>query len=133
MANGGGSGTAFIKTIYLSADVSQLVVDNAGVKSATIEKTYFDEGNNTEFTINELHILSNAHFHIEGLHSELIAKRLICEKSGTIYIPNNINFTTDTELATTAISCSLKISKDGEIRLPQEVTFLGQGNELFGK
>ena len=120
-----------LTTISLIA-IQLLYINNidAGTNNAG---TYFSEGDSANFKFDELHITLKATLHLRGSESTLTAKRLICDQSTTIYIPDKFNLTVDDGLERTILPCSFKISREGELRLPQQVTFLGAGNDFGGK
>jgi len=129
----GGSGTALVTITKKNAPYNILIMENSRGASSEQGQTYFDEGDSQVFSFDEIRITDKVNLLLKGQDINVIAKRLICTGDSVIHVPDYVNLTVDTTLQETTIPCSLDVARNGELRLPRKVTFLGPDNNLAGK
>ena len=128
----GGSGTAFVTLTKLNAPYTILIVDNSHANDTEPAQTHFSEGDSQEFVFHEMHVTNGADVVFHGAGISVVAKTLVCSVESVIRVPDGVNLTIDDSMQETVIPCSLDVAPDGELRVPQKVTFLGPDNQLAG-
>ena len=129
----GGPGTTFVKSIQNNIPHTSLRIDNTGASGLSREKCYISEGDNRNLEFYEMHLYAQTQLQLEGQKLVTSTRRLYCDDSSTIHIPNDVTFVADEGQSEAIISCSFKVALQGEVRLPSKLTLLGKANEFSGK
>ena len=129
----GGSGTMYkIQTVDTTEHtILYINNNNPGITTAVI--TQLDEPRGSQYSFDELHVLHDVILEIAGDDAFLIAASLFSETSSVIRIHNGMIMSVADGVSEAVFACSFEVDSQGELRLPETVTFNGPNNILSGK
>ena len=126
-AQAGGAGYAKIVTKISGKTNEKLYVDNGDVNGVSVASSNFAEGDDTTLELDELYVGAQTTLTLYGMNLRLDVKSLTCDANkALIYIPDNTIFTANKGSQSSVIDCSFTVDAEGELRLPQRVTLVGE-------
>lgn len=109
-----------------------MITDNSGVSGDDVAGTVVDITGTSEVRVDLLTVGDNVYLHVATPNLHFIAKELLCGTGSTLKIHDDVIFTADQDKSYTQLTCSLVLTENSEVRLPEKTALLGAGNVLEG-
>ena len=129
----GSAGTALVQTSIGITTANELFISNEGANSPVPLVTFLNENLTLQtYTFTKLTLLEDVVLSVDGENATVVVDHLESDSSCSIHVPDGIVFTVEAEEATSEFHCSFEVEKNGELRLPPTVSFLGPRNKIQG-
>lgn len=128
-AKGGSPGTVYIEVGRTALRKKKLHLDNINVTSASSLPVLLNESSVRSFDFHELRIFGKVTLHLE---KSMQVDKLVTDSDSLVHVKDNVIFTVEPSSRYLQPYCSFHVERDGEIRIPDEVMFLGSNNVLKG-
>ena len=128
-SKGGSPGTVYIQELRAGFRSKKLLLDNQGVLTQSSLPVLLNETSVESYHFNELQLSGKVTLHLE---KDMLADKLITDLDSIIHVQDNVIFTAEPLAKYLNPLCSFHVDQDGEIRVPDTVTFLGSNNNFAG-
>ena len=125
----GSPGTVHIEEARTALRTRTLLIDNRGVYSETPLPVFLNESSVVFYTLKELQLYGKVILHLE---KDMKVDKLLANSDSVIHVQDNVVVTVEPTSSYLKPFCSFHIDRDGEIRVPNVVTFLGSDNVIKG-
>lgn len=127
--NSASPGTVYIEEVRAGYRSSQLIFDNRQRKSTSSFPVTLGEQAISSYHFSVLRLLGMITLHLD---KNILVEKLITGTGVTIHIQNNVTLEVEPKSTFLKPMCNFEVDRDGEIRLPDTVSFLGERNVLSG-
>lgn len=128
-AKSGSPGTVYIEVGKTVLRVKKLFLDNSGVHSTSPLPVFLKPSSVASYNFQELRLNGKVMLHVE---KNMQVDKLVTDSNSVTYIKDNVTFTAEPNSRYLQPYCSFVVESDGEIRIPDEVMFLGNSNVFKG-
>ena len=125
----GSPGTVYIEVGKTALRTKKLYVDNTGIMSNFSVPVLLNQSLVALYDFKELRLYGKVTLHLE---KNMQVGKLITDSNSVIYVKDNVVFTAEPGSRYLQPYCSFHVDPDGEIRIPDEVKFLGNNNIFKG-
>ena len=125
----GSPGTVYVEVGRTVFRVKKLFLDNSGVQAMSPLPVFLRPSSVPYFNFQELHLNGKVRLHVE---KNMQVDKLVTDSNSLIYIKDNVTFTAEPNSQYLQPYCNFFVEPDGEIRIPDEVMFLGSSNIFKG-
>ena len=129
----GSSGTALVETKVGILTSHDLYINNAGADSPEPLLTLLNETHSEPHVFSKLTLLNDVILQIQGDDPKVVVDELVSDSSCLIRVHDTMILSVEADLDVAVFHCSFDVEKDGELRLPATVTFLGSSNHFSGE
>ena len=124
----GSPGTVYIEAGKTVLRVRNLFLDNSGILSTSPLPVFLNQSY-VAYDFQELRLNGKVMLHVE---KNMQVGKLVTDSSSLIYVKDNVTFTAEPNSRYLQPDCSFIVDAYGEIRIPDEVMFLGSNNVFKG-
>ena len=125
----GSPGTVYIEVGRTALRTKKLYVDNTDIISNSFLPVFLNQTSVVLYDFTELRLYGKVTLHLE---KNMQVGKLITDSNSVIYVKDNVVFTAEPGSRYLQPYCSFQVDSDGEIRIPDEVMFLGNNNIFKG-
>lgn len=125
----GSPGTVYIEVGKSALRTKKLYLDNTGITSTSSLPVLLNQSSVASYNFQELRLNGKVTLHLE---KNMKVGKLVTDANSGIYVKNNVVFTAEPNSRYLQPYCSFHVDPDGEIRIPDEVMFLGSNNVFKG-
>ena len=125
----GSPGTVYIEVGKTALRTKKLYLDNTGITSTSSLPVSLNQTSVAFYDFQELRLNGKVTLHLE---KNMEVGKLLTDSSSMIYVKDNVVFTAEPNSKYLQPYCSFHVDPDGEIRIPDEVMFLGSNNVFKG-
>ena len=128
-SNSGSPGTVYIEVGRTALRKKKLYLSNIGITSTSLLPVLLNESSVASYHFQELHLYGKVTLQLE---KDMLADKLLTDSNSLIYVRDDVIFTAEPSSRYLQPYCSFHVDPDGEIRVPDEVMFLGSNNVFKG-
>lgn len=128
-AKSGSPGTVYIEVGKTVLRDKKLILDNSGIHSASPLPVFLKQSSVASYNLQELYLKGKVILHVE---KDMQVDKLVTDSNSVIYIKDNVTFTAEPTSRYLQPYCNFIVESNGEIRIPDEVMFLGSSNVFKG-
>lgn len=128
-AKSGSPGTVYIEVGKTALRTKKLYLDNTGITSTSSLPVLLNQTSVASYNFQELRLYGKVTLHLE---KNMQVGKLLTDSNSEIYAKDNVVFTAEPSSRYLQPYCSFHVDTDGEIRIPDEVMFLGSNNVFKG-
>lgn len=125
----GSPGTVYIEENRPGLRSKRLVIDNRGDGRSMKVDAYLNETNVESYSFKELSIYGNVVLHFE---KDATLYKLISDEKSKLHVKDNVVLVIEPDSKSLEPDCSIHVDRDGEIRVPDIVSFRGASNIFAG-
>ena len=128
-AKSGSPGTVYIEVGKTALRTKKLYLDNTGITSTSSLPVFLKQTSVASYNFQELRLYGKVTLHLE---KNMQVGKLLTDSNSAIYVKDNVVFTAEPSSRYLQPYCSFHVDTDGEIRVPDEIMFLGSNNVFKG-
>ena len=125
----GSPGTVYIEVGKTALRTKKLYLDNTGITSTSSLPVFLNQSSVASYDFQELRSYGKVTLHLE---KNMQVGKLLTDSNSLIYVKDNVVFTAEPSSKYLQPYCSFHVDPDGELRIPDEVMFLGNNNVFKG-
>ena len=128
-AKSGSPGTVYIEVGKTALRTKKLYLDNTGITSTSSLPVFLNQPSVASYDFQELRLNGKVTLNLE---KNMQVGKLLTDSNSLIYVKDNVVFTAEPSSRYLQPYCSFHVDANGEIRIPDEVMFLGSNNVFKG-
>lgn len=122
-------GTVYVEEIRAGFRSKQLIFDNRQRISSTSVPVYLGKQNVVSYLFNTFTLLGKVTLYLKN---PMLIHQLVSDKDSTIHVQDNVTLEIEPTSVFLKPLCNFHVERQGELRLPDTVSFLGNKNVFSG-
>lgn len=122
-------GTVYIEELHAGFRSRQLILDNSQKSSLSSVPVYLGKQNIASYFFDVFTLLGKVTLHLD---TSMLIHKLVSNEESTIHVQDNVTLEIEPTSEILKPSCNFQVDRQGEIRLPDTVSFLGNNNIFSG-